>query len=81
MRGGAISYLLKTTEGDDLTAAIRRAMDGDSVVAPEMMSKLVAADGGKGQLAVAIQVVNELMMKSGQAPIQLFRLPSVMKKL
>ena len=46
LRGGAIGYLLKTTEGDDLTAAIRRAMDGDSVVAPEMMSKLVAAYRG-----------------------------------
>lgn len=33
VRGGAIGYLLKTTEGDALTAAIRRAMDGDSVVA------------------------------------------------
>ncbi len=31
--------------------------------------ELILIDGGKGQLAVAIQVVNELMMKSGQAPI------------
>ena len=46
LRGGAIGYLLKTTEGDVLTAAIQRAMDGDSVVAPEMMSKLVAAYRG-----------------------------------
>lgn len=46
LRGGAIGYLLKTTEGDDLAAAIRRAMAGDSVVAPEMMSKLVAAYRG-----------------------------------
>lgn len=43
LRGGAAGYLLKTIEGDDLTAAILRAMQGDSVVAPEMMSKLVAA--------------------------------------
>ncbi|WP_114968610.1 response regulator [Rhodoferax ferrireducens] len=46
LRGGAAGYLLKTIEGDDLTAAILRAMDGDSVVAPEMMSKLVAAYRG-----------------------------------
>jgi two-component system nitrate/nitrite response regulator NarL len=46
LRGGAIGYLLKTAEGDALTAAIRRAMDGDSVIAPEMMSKLVAAYRG-----------------------------------
>ena len=46
LRGGAAGYLLKTIEGDDLTAAIRRAMRGDSVVAPEMTSKLVAAYRG-----------------------------------
>ncbi len=43
LRGGAAGYLLKTIEGDALTAAILRAMQGDSVVAPEMTSKLVAA--------------------------------------
>ena len=46
LRGGAVGYLLKTTEGDALTSAIQRAVDGDSVVAPEMMSKLVAAYRG-----------------------------------
>lgn len=46
LRGGASGYLLKTMEGDDLTAAIQRAMQGNNVVAPEMMSKLVAAYRG-----------------------------------
>ena len=46
LRGGAAGYLLKTIEGDDLTAAILRAMQGDSVVDPEMTSKLVAAYRG-----------------------------------
>ncbi len=46
LRGGAAGYLLKTIEGDALTAAIQRAMQGDSVIAPEMMSKLVAAYRG-----------------------------------
>ncbi len=46
LQGGAIGYLLKNIEGDDLSAAILRAMQGDSVVAPEMMSKLVAAYRG-----------------------------------
>lgn len=41
--GGASGYLLKTMEGDDLTAAILRAMQGESVVASEMTSKLVSA--------------------------------------
>jgi len=46
LRGGAAGYLLKTIEGDALTQAIERAMQGDSVVAPEMTSKLVAAYRG-----------------------------------
>ena len=46
LRNGACGYLLKTIEGDDLTVAILRAMQGDSVVAPEMTSKLVAAYRG-----------------------------------
>ncbi len=43
LRGGASGYLLKTMEGDALTTAIKNAIQGDSVIAPEMMSKLVAA--------------------------------------
>ena len=43
LRNGAAGYLLKTIEGDALSAAIRRAMDGESVVAQEMTGKLVAA--------------------------------------
>ena len=43
LRGGAVGYLLKTAEGDSLVAAILGAMEGESVIAPEMMSKLVAA--------------------------------------
>jgi two-component system, NarL family, nitrate/nitrite response regulator NarL len=43
LRGGAAGYLLKTIEGDALIAAIVRAEQGDSIVAPEMMNKLVAA--------------------------------------
>ncbi len=46
LRNGASGYLLKTIEGDDLTAAILRAVQGDSVIAPEMTSKLVAAYRG-----------------------------------
>ena len=43
LRGGAVGYLLKTTEGEALVAAILGAMEGESAIAPEMMSKLVAA--------------------------------------
>ncbi len=46
LRGGAAGYLLKTTEGDALIAAIVRTVRGESVIAPEMTSKLVAAYRG-----------------------------------
>jgi len=43
LRAGAAGYLLKTIEGDALSAAIWRTIGGDSVVATEMTSKLVSA--------------------------------------
>ncbi len=43
LRGGACGYLLKTIEGDALSRAIRRVMQGHSVVAEEMTGKLFAA--------------------------------------
>ncbi len=43
LKAGAAGYLLKTIEGDALTTAIARVMRGESVVAPEMTSKLVSA--------------------------------------
>ncbi len=46
LRGGAAGYLLKTTEGDALISAIVRTVRGESVIAPEMTSKLVAAYRG-----------------------------------
>jgi len=53
LRGGACGYLLKTVEGDALSAAIRRVMRGENVVAEEMTGKLVAAyrDASAAQLA------------------------------
>jgi two-component system nitrate/nitrite response regulator NarL len=42
LRAGADGYLLKTIDTADLAASIRRVVDGDSVISPEMMGKLVA---------------------------------------
>ena len=55
LRGGASGYLLKTVEGDALSAAIRRVMSGEHVVAEEMTGKLVAAyrDAAAAQLQPA----------------------------
>jgi len=43
LRAGACGYLLKTMDSDMLAAAILRTMVGESVVSPEMTSKLVSA--------------------------------------
>ena len=43
LRAGAAGYLLKTAEGEALVIAIERVMQGDSVIAPEMTSKMVAS--------------------------------------
>lgn len=46
LRGGAQGYLLKTIEGEALSAAIRRAMRGEHVIAEAMTGKLVSAFKG-----------------------------------
>ncbi|MBI2746561.1 MAG: response regulator transcription factor [Burkholderiales bacterium] len=53
LKAGAAGYLLKTIEGDALATAIARVMRGESVVAPEMTSKLVSAFQNGGATAPA----------------------------
>jgi len=48
LRNGANGYLLKTIEGDVLTAAIHRVMRGEPVISPELMGKLLAALQARG---------------------------------
>lgn len=43
LRAGADGYLLKTTDADQLTDFIVKVLAGESVVSPEMTSKLVSA--------------------------------------
>jgi len=42
LQAGADGYLLKTVESDQLCETIVKVMDGESVIGPEMMTKLVA---------------------------------------
>ncbi len=42
LRAGADGYLLKTVESDQLCETIVKVMEGESVISPEMMTKLVA---------------------------------------
>lgn len=51
LRGGANGYLLKTMDADALVASILRVMRGESVIADEMTSKLVAAYRGAASVA------------------------------
>ena len=48
LRGGACGYLLKNIDGEFLTASIRRAVRGDSVVCAELTGKLVEGVRNKG---------------------------------
>lgn len=64
LHSGAAGYLLKTIEGDALIGAIQRAMEGESVIAPEMMSKLVAAYRG-----VAASEANSRPLAISETPI------------
>lgn len=43
LRAGASGYLLKNMEADALASALRRAMQGENVIASEMTGKLIAA--------------------------------------
>ncbi|MEO8022759.1 response regulator [Polaromonas sp.] len=43
LQAGADGYLLKTVELDSLSESIIKVLDGESVVSPEMMTKLVTA--------------------------------------
>jgi two-component system nitrate/nitrite response regulator NarL len=72
LQGGASGYLLKNMEGDDLTAAVHRAVQGDSIIAPEMMGKLIAAyknTSAKTGLATAA-VTNPPILKSSHTAAQ-----------
>ena len=42
LQAGADGYLLKTVESEQLSDTIVKVMDGESVISPEMMTKLVA---------------------------------------
>ena len=61
LRNGAAGYLLKTTEGDALIGAIERAVKGESVIAPEMTSKMVAAYLGATPSVAAPPVLSPVL--------------------
>jgi two-component system nitrate/nitrite response regulator NarL len=42
LRAGADGYMLKTVESDQLAETIVKVLDGESVISPEMLTKLVS---------------------------------------
>ena len=53
LQAGADGYLLKTVELDHLAGYILQVLAGESVVSPEMMTKLITAFRAKGPQATA----------------------------
>lgn len=47
LQAGADGYLLKTINSEDLSESINKVLAGDSVVSPEMLTKLVAVARGR----------------------------------
>lgn len=55
LQAGADGYLLKTSESDQLCNAIVKVNDGQSMISPQMMGKLVAALRGQGAPARPVE--------------------------
>ncbi|MGA8784684.1 MAG: response regulator [Polaromonas sp.] len=74
LQAGADGYLLKTVELDHLSGFIIKVIAGESVISPEMMTKLVTAFRGKSVPKPASPLVQEettvlLAMPSGNAQL------------
>jgi len=64
LKAGADGYLLKSVELDHLSEYILQVLAGESVISPEMMTKLVTAFRGKAPAPAALAG----MVPSGTAP-------------
>nr|MDP2192526.1 response regulator [Rhodoferax sp.] len=68
LQAGADGYLLKTVELDRLAESIVKVLDGESVVSPEMMTKLVAAFRSKAPPSSHGEVAAVNVGSSGEVP-------------
>lgn len=66
LKAGADGYLLKTINSEDLSESILKVLNGQSVVSPEMTTKLVAAFRGTPDKAAGPTMPDSLG-QSGQA--------------
>jgi two-component system nitrate/nitrite response regulator NarL len=81
LQAGADGYLLKTVELDSLSESIIKVLDGESVVSPEMMTKLVAAFRAKTPPAAAGDGAAVPGGRNGDAPAPGLRADSAMALL
>ncbi|MDQ7745317.1 response regulator [Hydrogenophaga pseudoflava] len=68
LQAGADGYLLKTVESDQLCETIVKVMDGESVISPEMMTKLVAVFRSRPSAAPAAAPVTATVAVPAGAP-------------
>jgi len=69
LRAGADGYLLKTIDTEELANSIARIWDGDSVISPEMMGKLVGLlRASPGQVAAPAKAENQPQDMPAAAP-------------
>lgn len=75
LRAGAQGYLLKNIETDFLLNAIRRAMDGESVMSPQMTSKLMQSvrHSATASPAPAANEVDRLSLREREILVALAR--------
>ncbi|WP_341914172.1 response regulator [Polaromonas sp. YR568] len=69
LQAGADGYLLKTVELDRLSESIIKVLDGESVVSPEMMTKLVAAFRSKAPPMANGEVAAGNGGRNGESPV------------
>ena len=77
LQAGAEGYLLKTVELDHLSESIIKVLDGESVVSPEMMTKLVLAFRSKALSPASGEVQGELAMAKVAGPPSALQADSV----
>ncbi len=68
LQAGADGYLLKTVESDHLCDAIVKVLDGESVVSPEMMTKLLQVFRQQGGGPPAVQGASPAIQRHPASP-------------
>jgi len=70
LQAGADGYLLKTVESDQLADTIVKVVDGESVISPEMMTKLVAVFRARPAATSATSASPAAAPVSAPAPLE-----------